>query len=161
MIGTGASPSASGSLQWAQKRPGAAWPFPVWEVGALLWDGEYGYAKFLAHEKATQPARNWSALYQQQLAPESGNYFQDEWLKPYDKVPPRETLKIYGASDYAVTENGDFTARLLLLQLFGAYISPLIAVAKYDRRFRRSDVASFPLHHSACERPSVLQDTIR
>jgi predicted phage terminase large subunit-like protein len=83
--------------------------------GEFLWDDEYGYAKFLAHEKATQLPRNWSALYQQRPAPEGGNYFQDGWLKPYDKLPTRDTLRIYGASDYAVTDNGgDFTCHVVL-----------------------------------------------
>jgi hypothetical protein len=51
-----------------------------------LWDDAYGYGKFLRHEKKTQPARNWSALYQQRPSPETGNYFKAEWLKPYRGV---------------------------------------------------------------------------
>ena len=39
-------------------------------VGDFLWDDDYGYGDFLRHEKRTQPARNWSALYQQRPAPE-------------------------------------------------------------------------------------------
>jgi len=35
------------------------------QPGDWLWDDEYGYARFLAREKATQLPRNWSALYQQ------------------------------------------------------------------------------------------------
>ena len=79
--------------------------------GEWLWDDDaYGYGKFLRHEKATQLARNWSALYQQRPTPDSGDYFKAEWLKPYDKVPARETLTVYGASDYAVTaDGGDYT----------------------------------------------------
>jgi predicted phage terminase large subunit-like protein len=54
--------------------------------------------------------RTWSALYQQRPAPEEGDYFRAEWLKPYLKAPDRSTLKIYGASDYAVTaDGGDYT----------------------------------------------------
>jgi hypothetical protein len=33
------------------------------------------------------PARTWSALYQQRPAPEDGDYFKAEWLRPYDKAP--------------------------------------------------------------------------
>ena len=40
--------------------------------GQWLWDDAYGYADFLRHEKATQLPRNWSALYQQRPAPETG-----------------------------------------------------------------------------------------
>ena len=78
--------------------------------GEWLWDDEYGYGQFLRHEKATQLPRNWSALYQQRPSPETGDYFKEEWLKPYDKPPARETLTVYGASDYAVTDDGgDYT----------------------------------------------------
>jgi hypothetical protein len=46
------------------------------EPGQWLWDDAYGYGDFLRHEKATQPPRNWSALYQQCPAPETGDYFK-------------------------------------------------------------------------------------
>lgn len=83
--------------------------------GEWLWDDHYGYGKFLRHEKATQLARNWSALYQQKPAPETGDYFKAEWLKPYDVVPDRKTLTIYGASDYAVTDGGgDYTVHVVV-----------------------------------------------
>jgi hypothetical protein len=48
--------------------------------GEWLWDDAYGYAGFLRQEKATQLPRNWSALYQQRPAPETGDYFKEEWL---------------------------------------------------------------------------------
>lgn len=83
--------------------------------GEWLWDDEYGYGQFLRHEKATQLPRNWSALYQQRPAPETGDYFKEEWLKPYDKAPARETLTVYGASDYAVTaDGGDYTVHVVV-----------------------------------------------
>jgi hypothetical protein len=57
----------------------------------------------------------FSALYQQQPAPEEGDYFKAEWLRPYDKAPPRLTLRIYGASDYAVTaDGGDYTVHIVV-----------------------------------------------
>lgn len=59
--------------------------------------------------------RTWSALYQQRPSPESGDYFRAEWLKTYDLAPPRETLNIYGASDYAVTsDGGDYTVHIIV-----------------------------------------------
>jgi hypothetical protein len=61
------------------------------------------------------PARFFSALYQQQPTPEEGDYFKAEWLRPYDKAPDRETLKIYGASDLAVTaKGGDFSVHIVV-----------------------------------------------
>lgn len=103
--------------------------------GEWLWDDAYGYASFLQHEQRSQTARNWSALYQQQPTPDSGDYFNAEWLRAYDRHPPLETLKIYGASDYAVTEaGGDFTVhvvvgvdpdwRIYLLDLYRAQTTP-------------------------------------
>jgi predicted phage terminase large subunit-like protein len=57
----------------------------------------------------------WAALYQQRPAPEEGDYFKADWLKPYEASPPRETLRVYGASDYAVTaDGGDFTVHLVV-----------------------------------------------
>lgn len=66
--------------------------------------------------------RTWSALYQQRPSPESGTYFQRAWFdggdvdgRKYERkryAPgqlPRD-LRLYGTSDYAVTEDGgDFT----------------------------------------------------
>lgn len=83
--------------------------------GEFLWDDEYGYGDFLRHEKATQTPRNWSALYQQRPAPESGDFFKAEWLRPYTQVPDPQTLAIYGGSDYAVTaDGGDYTVHVVI-----------------------------------------------
>jgi predicted phage terminase large subunit-like protein len=85
------------------------------QPGELLWDDEYGYARFLKREKATQLPRNWSALYQQRPAPETGNYFRDDWFRPYVNPPERSTLNVYGGSDYAVTSNGgDYTVHAVV-----------------------------------------------
>lgn len=85
-------------------------------VGEPLWDdGDYGYGDQLRELQRSTPARTWSALYQQRPAPEEGDYFKNEWLKPYDKAPARETLHVYGGSDYAVTQNGgDYTAHAVV-----------------------------------------------
>ena len=57
----------------------------------------------------------WAALYQQRPAPEEGDYFKSAWLKPYDVAPPKETLRVYGGSDYAVTaDGGDFTVHFVV-----------------------------------------------
>lgn len=84
--------------------------------GEFLWsDGEYGYGQQLADLKKTTPARTWSALYQQRPAPEEGDYFKADWLKPYDKIPDRSTMRVYGGSDYAVTaDGGDYTVHAVI-----------------------------------------------
>ncbi len=84
-------------------------------VGEILWDDDYGYGDFLRHERSTQPPRNWSALYQQRPAPEEGNQFKAEWLRPYQTHPPLDTLAVYGGSDYAVTsDGGDYTVHVVV-----------------------------------------------
>jgi hypothetical protein len=86
--------------------------------GEYLWsDGseDYDYAGFLKREQATQSPMNWSALYQQRPVPETGNYFKLEWLKPYEQVPDSKTLRVYAASDFAVTsKGGDYTVHLIV-----------------------------------------------
>ena len=61
-------------------------------------------------EQKVQGPRNWAALYQQRPAPEEGNYFKKDWWRWYETAPPLDTLRIIGASDYAVTaDDGDLT----------------------------------------------------
>jgi predicted phage terminase large subunit-like protein len=83
--------------------------------GEWLWDDAYGYGEFLRRQKATQLPRNWLALFQQRPAPETGDYFEAEWLRTYSTEPPRHSLNVYGASDYAVTsQGGDYTVHLVI-----------------------------------------------
>ena len=83
-------------------------------VGAPLWP-EWEDDEALARKRRAVGPRDWSALYQQRPAPEDGDYFKAEWLKPYERVPARETLRIYGGSDYAVTaDGGDFTVHVVV-----------------------------------------------
>lgn len=77
------------------------------EPGEWLWsDDDYGYGKQLSELKGKTPPRTWSALYQQRPAPEEGNYFRADWIAYYDRLPPKEQMRFYGASDYAVTADG-------------------------------------------------------
>jgi len=65
-------------------------------------------------ETAQRDLRNWSALYQQRPMPESGDFFKVDWFNWYDEAPPRDRLRIYGASDFAVTKDGgDYTCHLV------------------------------------------------
>jgi hypothetical protein len=85
--------------------------------GEYLWDepGGYNYGAFLrARQKETSPMM-WAALYQQRPAPEEGDYFKADWLKPCEALPPKETLRVYGGSDYAVTaDGGDYTVHAVV-----------------------------------------------
>jgi predicted phage terminase large subunit-like protein len=84
--------------------------------GEMLWgDDGYGYAASLARVKAEATTRSWSALYQQQPVPDTGDYFRREWLHLADQAPDPATMRIYGASDYAVTANGgDYTVHVVV-----------------------------------------------
>ena len=82
--------------------------------GAALWPEAYPIEALERIRRNTQ-ARFWSALYQQSPAPDTGDYFKADWLRPYDKAPARETLTVYGASDYAVTaDGGDYTVHVVI-----------------------------------------------
>jgi predicted phage terminase large subunit-like protein len=85
-------------------------------AGEFLWDDDaYGYGDHLRRELATQSPSNWASLFQCRPSPESGDYFKSEWLRPYTKHPPLDRLRIYAASDFAVTSGkGDYTVHLIV-----------------------------------------------
>lgn len=84
------------------------------DAGNALWPDAYPLEALERIRRNTQ-ARYWSALYQQRPAPEEGDYFKAEWFKPYVKVPARDTLRVYGGSDYAVTaDGGDYTVHVVV-----------------------------------------------
>ena len=107
----------SGRLLAQQAAGGDKWEVvelpAITENDEALWPEAYPIDA-LHRIRQNTPARFFSALYQQQPAPEEGDYFKAEWLRPYHRAPPRETLKVYGASDYAVTVDGDFTVHIVV-----------------------------------------------
>jgi predicted phage terminase large subunit-like protein len=85
--------------------------------GEYLWDDPkgYNYGHYLRSRQRESSPMMWSALYQQEPAPEEGDYFKSEWLKPYDKAPDPKTMRVYGGSDYAVTaDGGDYTCHAVV-----------------------------------------------
>src|ERR1019366_10605260 len=75
----------------------------------------YDYAAFLKARHREPSPMMWAALFQQRPAPEEGDYFKADWLKPYSGTLDVRTLQIYGASDYAVTAGGgDFTVHMVV-----------------------------------------------
>ena len=75
------------------------------EVGERLWKEWYTESML---ELAKQDTRSWWALYQQNPHSEEGDYFKADWFHDYSEAP--KGMKIYGASDYAVTDGtGDYT----------------------------------------------------
>lgn len=81
--------------------------------GNALWPEQYDIGA-LERIKRALPPRDWSALYQQQPTPDEGDYFKDEWFRQ-GNPPPRDQMRVYGASDYAVTANGgDYTVHVVI-----------------------------------------------
>jgi predicted phage terminase large subunit-like protein len=77
------------------------------DAGEALWPEWYGVSA-LNRIKGSIGPREWSALYQQQPQPDEGTFFQRDWFKTWEKLP---RLRIYGSSDYAVTDGGgDYTS---------------------------------------------------
>ncbi len=58
---------------------------------------------------AKKVPRTWAGLWQQRPAPEEGNFFKKEWLVGYsiNELPPRESLRMYAGSDFAVRKGED------------------------------------------------------
>jgi len=84
------------------------------KIGDMIWPEWFDEKHWSNFRKNP---RTWSALFQQRPSPDTGDYFKREWIKavPPESVPPRETLSIYGASDYAVTANGgDYTVHVIV-----------------------------------------------
>lgn len=91
------------------------------EPGEMLWDdpGGYDYGSVLRARKQDSDARTWASLYQQQPVPDTGDYFREDWFRPderdFEDKAFRNTLRIFGASDYAVTDDGgDYTTHLVV-----------------------------------------------
>ena len=106
----------TGALLEQQAAGGDKWD--VVELPAInsdveaLWPQSYPIETLENIRRNTFP-RYWSALYQQQPTPEEGEYFKRDWFRWYDKTPTH--LRIYGASDYAVTaKGGDYTVHAVI-----------------------------------------------
>ena len=81
--------------------------------GEMLWPEWFDEA----HWKAFRgQGRTWAALYQQRPQPDDGSFFQRAWFGRYRSGELPRALRVYGTSDYAVTDaGGDFTC----LRLWG------------------------------------------
>lgn len=81
-------------------------------IGERIWPEWFGPTHF---DSFKLNSRTWSSLYQQRPAPDSGDFFKAEYLKPYQKAPERDAMHIYGASDYATTdEGGNYTVHIVV-----------------------------------------------
>ena len=73
------------------------------EIGEYLWPEWFNEEHFRPFK--VNP-RTWSALFQQRPQPEQGTYFQRDWFQRYRVGEESAAMHIYGASDYAVTQDG-------------------------------------------------------
>ncbi|MBB4642359.1 phage terminase large subunit [Rhizorhapis suberifaciens] len=114
-------------------------------IGEYIWPEWFTEDHWKVFERIP---RTWSALYQQRPAPDTGDYFKREWIIPVDVIPPRETMTIYGGSDYAVTADGgdytvhavvgvDHTGRMYLLDLWRAQASSDVWVDAFCQLVRK------------------------
>jgi predicted phage terminase large subunit-like protein len=82
------------------------------QPGDRIWPEWFGPDHF---ERFKRVPRTWASLYQQRPAPEEGDYFKADWLKTCERIPDKSTLRVYGASDYAVTAGGgDYTVHIVV-----------------------------------------------
>jgi len=106
----------TGRLIEEQAKGGDQWE--ILELPAITSDGkalwpEYYPLETLERYRSVLPSRDWAALYQQRPAPDEGAYFKRDWFRFYDEKPKH--LRVYGASDYAVTEDGgDYTVHIVI-----------------------------------------------
>lgn len=106
----------TGRLLVEQAKGGDKWDIlelpAIDSKGNALWPDRYPIEYLERIKRVTLP-RHWAALYQQRPAPDEGNYYKREWFRYYDEKPTH--LRIYGASDYAVTEgSGDWTVHIVV-----------------------------------------------
>lgn len=81
--------------------------------GEALWPEKFS-REFLENVREDNP-RGFAALYQGRPAPEDGNFFRRSWLLPYQPQDLPKNLRIYAASDHAVSTAQDRDATVLLL----------------------------------------------
>jgi predicted phage terminase large subunit-like protein len=108
----------AGRLLAAQAQGGDQWHIlelpALSDLGEALWPDAYPVPA-LERIRSAIGSRDWSALYQCRPAPDTGDYFRREWLRPCTTTPPLDTLRVYGASDYAVTaDGGDWTVHVVV-----------------------------------------------
>lgn len=96
----------SGRLLAQMEEGGEKWEvlsLPALNEGEALWPKWYPVETLKQIEQSIG-RRDWNALYQQNPIPDDGDFFKSEWFQWYEEIPKH--LRIYGASDYAVTDGG-------------------------------------------------------
>ncbi|MXX90249.1 MAG: phage terminase large subunit [Boseongicola sp. SB0675_bin_26] len=106
----------AGKLLAEEEKGGEQWHkvhFPaVDRDGKALWPEMYDIDYF---SRRMRNNRVWQALYQGNPLPAEGNLFTENMFRTYDRMPDIGRMRIYGASDYAVSfGKGDFTVHAVV-----------------------------------------------
>jgi predicted phage terminase large subunit-like protein len=81
------------------------------KLGEYIWPEWFDREHWVNKENDSEV---WEPLYQQRPSAEAGMFFKQEYFRYYSEAPARATLKIYGTSDYAVSEkHGDWTVHMI------------------------------------------------
>jgi predicted phage terminase large subunit-like protein len=81
--------------------------------GEALWPSRFGRDFLLGLQR--RDARGFSALYQGRPSPTGGTFFSDRWLQTYKPNELPKELRVYGASDHAVSLRQDADKTVLML----------------------------------------------
>ena len=68
--------------------------------------------EWLKTERATSSPRSWSAMHQQQPAPEDGDFFQRRWMGRYTDIPTG--VRYFMSSDWATPGGDDATCHVVI-----------------------------------------------
>ena len=105
----------AGRLLDCQKNGGDKWEVlslkAIDDDNKALWPEWYSVAELERIRSVIGP-RDWSALYQQEPMPDTGDFFRREWFQFYKELP--KDVRFYITCDYAVTADaGDYTVHLV------------------------------------------------
>jgi predicted phage terminase large subunit-like protein len=94
---------------------------PLRKKGEALHPARYSEASLAKIRKnlyASGQQRVWSALYQQNPAPDEGTFFERKMFRYYPSAPRRQGCFIYQAWDFAISDEnkGDYTVGATVLQ---------------------------------------------
>jgi predicted phage terminase large subunit-like protein len=81
--------------------------------GEALWPSRFSAAHLLSMQRLDP--RGFSALYQGRPNPDGGTYFEEKWLKTYQPNELPDNLRIYAASDHAVSMSKGSDATCLMV----------------------------------------------
>ena len=83
------------------------------EVGQPLWPGRFGKDFLLGLQR--RDARGFSALYQGRPSPAGGSFFSSSWIHTYRPAELPANLRVYAASDHAVSLKQDSDKTCLMV----------------------------------------------